>query len=189
MSTAFLFIDATKTDAGTRRKARSHAMKGKNLGKKHYNRRTKKAKQPQPTMHDLDCATTEDSDPQEDQYMQDFLLSISPALLYTIGEDFIMPRHLQTNATPQSQHVIRQCEWPPNALDGGGRLGVTSYLQRLVFSEVTDCLNPPALCFTPEHINRWLSVLFSNQAGIVTVLSSPAGLTINIFQHTTAPWH
>jgi hypothetical protein len=110
MSTAFLFIDATKTDAGTRRKARSHAMKGKNVGKKHYNRRTKNAKQSRPTIHDLDCATSRDSDPQEDQYMQDFLLPISPVLLYTIGEDFIIPMHLQTNATPQSQHVIRQCE-------------------------------------------------------------------------------
>lgn len=110
MSTAFLFIDATKTDAGTRRKARSHAMKGKNVGKKHYNRRTKKAKQSRPTIHDLDCATSIDSDSQEDQYMQDFLLPISPVLLYTIAEDFIIPMHLQTNATPQSQHIIRQCE-------------------------------------------------------------------------------
>lgn len=121
MSTAFLFIDATKTDAGTRRKARSHAMKGKNVGKKHYNRRTKKAKQleSRATIHDLDCATSTDSDSQDDQYMQDFLLPISPVLLYSIGEDFIMPMHLQTNATPQSQHVIRQCEWAPEALDGG----------------------------------------------------------------------
>ena len=96
-------------------------MKGKNVGKKHYNRRTKKAKQleSRATIHDLDCATSTDSDSQDDQYMQDFLLPISPVLLYSIGEDFIMPMHLQTNATPQSQHVIRQCEWAPEALDGG----------------------------------------------------------------------
>lgn len=119
MSTAFLFIDATKTDAGTRRKARSHAMKGKNVGKKHSNRRTKKAIQFRPTIHDLDRATSIDSDPQKDEYMQDFLLPISPALLYTIEDDFIIPMHLQTNATPQSQHVIRQCEWAPQASDGG----------------------------------------------------------------------
>src|SRR5689334_11595179 len=129
MSTAFLFIDATKTDAGTRRKARSHAMKGKNVGKRHYNRRTKKAKQSRPTIQDLDCTASTDSGPQENHYMQDFLLPISPALLYTIGEDFIIPMHLQTNATPQSQHAIRQCEWPHESLDGGwGRLSAASYL-------------------------------------------------------------
>ena len=77
---------------------------------------------------------------------------------------------------------------PPRGIGSRG-LGVASGLHRLVFSEVMDCLNPPAFCFTPEHVNRWLSVLFSNQAGIVTVLSSPVGLTINIFQHTIAPWH
>lgn len=119
MSTAFLFIDATKTDASTRRKARSHAMKGKNVGKKHYNRRITKAKQSRPAMHDLDGATSIDSDPPEDQYMQGFLLPISPVLLHTIEEDFIIPRHLQTNATPQSQHAIRQCECLPEALDRG----------------------------------------------------------------------
>jgi hypothetical protein len=119
MSTTFLFVDATKTDADTRRKARSHAMKGKNVGKKHYNRRTKKTTQSRHTIQDLDRAASTDSDPQEDQYMQDFLLPISPVLLYTPGEDFIIPTHLQANATPQSQHVIRQCEWLPEALDGG----------------------------------------------------------------------
>lgn len=181
MLTTFLFIDATKTDAGTRRKARSHVMKGKNVGKKHHNRRTKKAK------HDLDCATSTDSDPQEDQSMQEFLLPVSPVLLHTISEEFIIPMHLQTNATPHCQHAIRQCEWPSEALDGGTGRG--QLLTRTSVSEVMDCLNPPALCFTPEHVDRWLSVLFSNQAGTVTVLSSPVCLTINIFQHTTAPWH
>jgi hypothetical protein len=70
-----------------------------------------------------------------------------------------------------------------------GGLGVASYLHRLVFTEVTDCLNPPALCFTPEHVNGWLSVLFSNQAGIVSPSYPRQLANINIFQHTTAPWH
>jgi hypothetical protein len=151
MSTTFLFIDATKTDAGTRRKARSHAMKGKNVGKKHYNRRTKQAKQSWPTIHDLDYATSTDSDPQDDRSMQDFLLPISPVLLHTISEDFIMPMHLQTNATPQSQHVIRQCEWHPEALDGGDWAWPATY---------TDQSCPKSrIALTPRR-----SVLFPNMS-------------------------
>jgi hypothetical protein len=109
MST-FLFIDATKTDAGTRRKARSHAMKGKNVGKKHYNRRTKKTKQSWPTIHNLDGATSTDSDSQEEQSIHDFLLPIPLVLSPSIEEDFLIPIHLQANTSRQSQHAIRQCE-------------------------------------------------------------------------------
>jgi hypothetical protein len=36
-----------------------------------------------------------------------------------------------------------------------------------VFSDVTECLNPPALCSSSEHVSRrWLSILFSNQTGM-----------------------
>lgn len=115
----FLFIDATKTDADTRRQARSHAMKGKNVGKKHFNRRTKKSaahksRPSRPRIHDAeDASSSSDSSStlQEDtRLVEDFLLPISPLLVYPLRDDFIAPLHLTTNTTPQNQHVIKQCK-------------------------------------------------------------------------------
>jgi hypothetical protein len=86
-------------------------MKGKNVGKKHFNRRTKKAKQPRPKIHDLDGASSSDSDPHEnDKIMQGFLLPVTPPLLPALSDDVMAPLHLQINTSPQTQYVIKQCE-------------------------------------------------------------------------------
>lgn len=148
----FLFIDATKTDADTRRQARSHAMKGKNVGKKHLNRRTKKSaahksRPSRPRIHDVEDASSSDSSSnlkEDTQLVEDFLLPISPALVYPLRDDFIAPVHLTTNTTPQNQHVIKQCKrtfeenrlwavWPETYADQSSQKSrIVSILQRSV---------------------------------------------------------
>jgi hypothetical protein len=166
MSPKFLFIDATKTDAGTRRRARSHAMKGKNVGKRH-NRRTK-VLPPRARIRKLEATSSSDPDLQEDgRHTEDVLLPMPPALMNRPREDVAtVPQPLWSNTTPQSQHAIRQCESLVRS-----RPKMTRDLHKVVFAEVTDALHHPRLCSSLEHINAlWFSILFSNKTGMDTLL-------------------
>lgn len=96
------FIDATKSDKDTRSRARSHAMKGKNVGKKHPNRR--QASKLQLRTGVVACQTWSESDTYGGRIVEDKVLTGRP------WADALLPLQLAVSTAPQRQHVIRQCE-------------------------------------------------------------------------------
>ncbi|KAB5542787.1 hypothetical protein GE09DRAFT_226450 [Coniochaeta sp. 2T2.1] len=159
MTVEFEFIDGTKKDPRTRRLARSHAMKGKNVGKKH-NRRSRVAQvapshaSPTP-ISDLrgKIPSPESTVQHHDQTCQSFRPrsqdgghSIAPRRPHAVPVAFrplngLFPFHFPIDATPQSQYVIKQ-----------------------FFADVTKVMFPAQLCQSLDNINsHLLSVLFRDQ--------------------------
>ena len=85
-------------------------MRGKNVGKKHHNRRKKATAGPAAKGSYRDHAISTDSDSQDGQIIARFLLPQSPVLLRPISDGFVMPVHLKSNATPHGQYIIKQCK-------------------------------------------------------------------------------
>jgi len=97
----FEFIDGTRNDKGTRRIARSHAMKGKNAGRKHPNRRRQGARlQPQANVPGCEASTV------SDVHLVQRALTGGPGA----DEPELLPLHLPFDTTLGSLHVIKLCE-------------------------------------------------------------------------------
>lgn len=108
MSPTFLFIDGTKTDRTTRRIARSHAMKGKNVGKKHFGRQKKDILLQSKWQQFSDPDATA-RDARDDESMQAVNLPESSLSSRARCKDVIIPAHFEPSA-PYSQHAVKQCK-------------------------------------------------------------------------------
>ncbi|KAB5566070.1 hypothetical protein GE09DRAFT_727896 [Coniochaeta sp. 2T2.1] len=159
MTVKFEFIDGTKKDPRTRRLARSHAMKGKNVGKKH-NRRSRVAQaapspasptpisdlggkipSPESTVqhHDQTCQSSRPRSQDGGHSMAPRRPHLVPVASRPLNGRF--PFHFPVDATPQSQYVIKQ-----------------------FFADVTKVMFPVQLCQSLDKVNsHLLSVLFRDQ--------------------------
>jgi hypothetical protein len=102
----FAFIDGTKKDKSTRRLARSHAMRGKNVGKTHPRR-------PRPAMGEP--YTSKEATPANLRNLEEEngTAPVQGAISFyhaVWGGDALLSASFPLVATPQSLDVINQCK-------------------------------------------------------------------------------
>ncbi len=146
MNETFEFVDGTKRDRATRRIARSHAMKGKNVGKTHH-RRSKLGSCPPlennqtgpPQIHgeaEEDCITSIDG---------------SPSMKYKALGTQIFSVSFPLETSPQGQQVIQKCKYLE-----GWETRENTYIPYIVFSFITDAMFPPRICLSLDHVQAYM---------------------------------
>lgn len=107
MEKTFEFIDSRKNDKLTRKLARSHAMKGKNTGKKLNRRSRLELGQLHRCRPNVLLPMAEN---RKKQLITDYRAHCSLQLAYNSLSNDLLSVSFPLNATPQSQRVINQCK-------------------------------------------------------------------------------
>ena len=109
MATSFLFVDASKHDRMSRSRARSHVLKGKNLGRK-LKRRSPLARRPAAVLQSASRVIHEDSPLQVRNVTQDLLISASMPLSYSPFNVHLVGGTYPFDDTLQCEHLVKKCE-------------------------------------------------------------------------------
>jgi putative hemolysin len=106
MNKDFRFIDGTKNDKFTRRLARSHAMKGKNVGKVHQRRS-------QLSLHlqrNKGVSKVQTSDSEQDETRTISMAQSSSSPITGVLGHRLLSVSFPVEATPQSLGIVNQCK-------------------------------------------------------------------------------
>lgn len=107
MERHFEFIDGTKKDRATLRSARSHAMKGKNVGKKHHRLSKSEASQ---FRKSKPVTLLQEHGTQEDKKTDKSLALGTGGLKYQALGDQLLAVSFPVEVSSQSRGIIHQCE-------------------------------------------------------------------------------
>ena len=105
MQKTFEFIDGTKHDRLTRRLARSHALKGKNVGKKLYRR--SRLDLDQSRRHQRPVPVPPKS---EEEISVPGSEGVHPGIVAISGDSLSIPFPIDTAS--QGHHIVSQCKCP-----------------------------------------------------------------------------
>ncbi|KAH8880878.1 hypothetical protein GQ53DRAFT_521227 [Thozetella sp. PMI_491] len=163
MGKGFEFVDGTKTDRSTRRAARSHAMKGKNVGKRHQ--RGSKLDRSQPpdcrksTILQVPCGPKDCAI----RATRPAYGSFGPASRPLLGPSLALPLLLET--TPHGLDIIKN-----------------------YFTSVIEAVYPPVLGLPVAQIKSyWIQMLFLDRTSFHCSLALMATLNAFVFAREDVP--
>ena len=152
-----MFVDALKNDKVSKSRARSHVLKGKNLGRK-LKRRSRPGREPAAASDPTSWVSRRVLPVQMESIAQESLISVSMPLDYSPFNVHLVGVTYQMDDTLQCEHLVKKCEAHVFVL----LCGYCSL--EIVLGLVIECTYPPRLC---RSLNKprsyWAQVLFEDQ--------------------------